>query len=138
MFIISSAAVPTIWVMELEYFDRLVRLISRLRKECPWDREQTIESMSRAITGEYDELMEAIGKRDYENVKEEIGDLLWSLLLVTEIAKENRLFDLDDVLKEVADKMVRRHPHVFGDKKAETAEEARKMFYEVKKREKGS
>ena len=122
-------------MMGLKDFDRLVDLISRLRKECPWDREQTIESMVRDITEEYNELLEAIGKGNYENIKEEIGDLMWSLLLTTEIAEGDVLFSLGDVLRETADKIVRRHPHVFGDKNAETAEEARRLFYEAKRKE---
>ncbi len=122
-------------VTDLENFDRLVGLISRLRRECPWDKEQTIESLSEDVTDEYNELIGAIGKRDYENLKEELGDLLWVLLLVTEIAKEDGFFDLDDVLSGLMDKMVRRHPHVFGDKKAGTAEEAVRIFYEAKKNE---
>jgi len=122
----------------MEKFDKFLELIEKLRSEegCPWDKEQTIKSMRTDMMSEAKEVAEAIEKGDYENLKEEIGDLIWSAALITQIAKEDGLFDMDEVLEIVNKKMVRRHPHVFGDKKAKTAEEARKFFYEVKDNEK--
>ena len=119
-------------------FEKLVELVEHLRSEsgCPWDRKQTIESLEEDVLSEADELREAIKKGDYENIKEEIGDLIWGLILMTQVAKEDGKFDLEDVFKDVNDKMVRRHTYVFGDVKAETAEDAAKAFNEAKANEK--
>ena len=124
--------------METSNFEKLVNLIKLLRSEdgCPWDREQTIKSLKEDVLDEAREVREAIEKEDYENLKEEIGDLIWGLLLMTEIAEEQKLFTLDDVLQGVIEKIIRRHPHVFGNKKAKSAEEAKKIFYEAKANEK--
>ena len=122
----------------IKSFEKLVELVEYLRSEngCPWDREQTIASLKEDVLGEVDELREAIEKEDYENIKEEIGDVIWVLLLIAQIAKEERRFDLEDIFKEVTDKIVRRHPHVFGNAKAKNAEEALKLFREAKANEK--
>lgn len=123
----------------IKSFEKLVELVEHLRSEsgCPWDREQTIESLKEDVLDEASELREAIEKGDYENVKEEIGDLIWGLVLMAQIAKEDGRFDLEDVFKEVNEKIVRRHPHVFGEARAKTPEAAMKSFYEAKKNEKG-
>jgi tetrapyrrole methylase family protein/MazG family protein len=122
----------------MKNFDKLLQLIEKLRSEngCPWDREQTIKSLKADLLSEVDEVAEAIDKEDYENLKEEIGDLIWSAALITQVAKEEKLFDMEDVLKTVNEKIVRRHPHVFGDKKAKDADEAKKIFNEAKNNEK--
>jgi len=127
-------------MIDMKNFDKLLELIEKLRSEsgCPWDREQTIKSLREDLMSEAKEVAEAIDKDDYENLKEEIGDLIWSAALITQIAKEEKLFDMDDVLKTVNEKMVRRHPHVFGDKKAKDGKEAKKFFNEVKNNEKKS
>jgi tetrapyrrole methylase family protein/MazG family protein len=119
-------------------FEKLVQLVEKLRSEdgCPWDREQTIASLKEDVLSEADELREAIDKGDYDNIKEELGDLIWGLVLMAQVAKEEGRFDLEDIFEEVNDKLVRRHPHVFGDKKAANGEEAHKMFQEAKANEK--
>ncbi len=119
-------------------FEKLVELVERLRSEdgCPWDRQQTIASLKEDVLSEADELREAIDKQDYENVREEIGDLIWGLVLMTQVAKEEGRFDLEDVFKDATDKLVRRHPHVFGSAKVKNGEEANKLFYQVKENEK--
>lgn len=119
-------------------FDRLLQLIERLRSEagCPWDREQTISSLKADLLSEAEEVAQAIDTEDYENLKEEIGDLIWAAALITQIAHEEEHFDMDDVLRQVNEKMVRRHPHVFGDVTATNAQEAKRIFYDVKKGEK--
>lgn len=116
----------------------IVNLIEKLRAEggCPWDRAQTIESLKKELREEYEEVIQAIDKKDHENLKEEIGDLIWTLLLVAQIAKEEGRFNVEDVLKYTKDKIVRRHPHVFGDKKAETPEDAIRICNEAKEKEK--
>lgn len=119
-------------------FEKLVELVEHLRSEsgCPWDRKQTIESLKEDVLDESNELREAIEKGDYENIKEELGDLIWGLVLMAQVAKEEGRFGLEDVFKEVNNKIIRRHTHVFGTAKAKTAEDARKSFYEAKKNEK--
>lgn len=122
----------------IESFEKLVELVERLRGEngCPWDKEQTIASLKEDVLDEARELREAIEKEDYENIKEEIGDLIWGLVLMAQVAKEEGRFDLEDVFKEINEKIVRRHPHVFGDAKAQSAEEAMKSFLDAKANEK--
>ena len=119
-------------------FEKLVEIVEKLRSEdgCPWDREQTIASLKEDVLDEARELREAIENEDYENIKEEIGDLVMGLVLMTQVAKEEGRFDFEDVFKEINDKMVRRHPHVFGDKKAKSADDAMKSFLEAKANEK--
>lgn len=121
-------------------FDKLVDLVKYLRSEngCIWDKEQTISSLKEDVLSEADELREAINNEDYENIKEEIGDLIWGLVLMTQIAEEDDLFNIHDVLNDVNDKVIRRHPHVFGDVKATTPEEAHKAFLDAKMKEKSS
>lgn len=120
----------------MKEFDELLKLIEKTRKECPWDREQTIKSMKKDLLDEAEEVVKAIDKGDSKNLKEEIGDLLWSLMTLVEIAKDGNLFDIKGILKDTNKKIVRRHPHVFGDKKAETAEDAVKISEMVKRNEK--
>jgi uncharacterized protein YabN with tetrapyrrole methylase and pyrophosphatase domain len=117
-------------------FDELVKIMQKLRKECPWDKEQTIESFRRDIQGEIKELSEAVDKKDYENLKEEIGDVMISLIALSVVAKEKGYFDINDSIKEAIEKMIRRHPHVFGNEKAANADEALKLFYRAKEEEK--
>jgi tetrapyrrole methylase family protein/MazG family protein len=118
--------------------DEIISLLERLRSEkgCHWDREQTIQSLKRDLKEEYGEVLEAIDSGDTENLKEEIGDLIWVLLLMAQIASEERMFSARDVLKYTRDKIIRRHPHVFGNEKAESAEDALRIFKEAKEREK--
>ena len=81
-------------------------------------------------------MIKAIDNEDHENLKEEIDDLIWVTAMITQIAKENGRFNIDDVVKNTIRKMIRRHPHVFGGAKATNAEEAKRMFYNAKRREK--
>ena len=122
----------------MKKFDKFLELLEKLRSNngCPWDRKQTIKSLRSDLLSEAEEVVEAIERGDYENLKEEIGDLLWAAALITQIAKEKKLFDMNDVLEAVNEKIVRRHPHVFGGKKAKNAEEAKRLFYEAKANEK--
>lgn len=122
----------------MKEFEELVKIVEKLRSKdgCPWDKEQTMKTLMDKVIEEVNELKEAIDKKDNENIKEEIGDIFWSLILIIDIAKEKKLFDVKDVLEEVRKKIIRRHPHVFGDKKAKNAKEALKCFLEAKKKEK--
>ena len=98
----------------------LLEVISRLRAPdgCPWDREQTHKSIRGHLVEECAELLEAIDNNNTEEMREELGDVLMHILLHCQIANEENRFDFDDVANELADKLVRRHPHVFGERKA--------------------
>lgn len=120
-------------------FDRLVEIMARLRGEggCPWDRKQTRESLKPFLIEEAYEVLEAIEEKDADKLKEELGDLLYQILFHAQISKEDGEFDIEDILTTSSEKMVRRHPHVFGDVKAESAEEVLKQWEAIKKEEKG-
>ncbi|MFH1623056.1 MAG: MazG nucleotide pyrophosphohydrolase domain-containing protein, partial [Candidatus Aenigmatarchaeota archaeon] len=106
---------------------------------CPWHRAQTLETTEKDMLGEVEELKDALAGGDYEHIKEELGDVIWTLAIMSEMAGEKGSFTFEDVLESMNEKMVRRHPHVFGGvKKAETAEEALDIFYEAKAAEKKS
>ena len=123
---------------EGEAFSWLVRMARVLRSErgCPWDRAQDEASLARCVLGEARELSEAVASGDSAHIREEIGDVLFTLISVAVLAEEKGDFSLVDLLKELEAKMVRRHPHVFGEKKASTVEEALRHWNEVKRSEK--
>ncbi|WP_428075021.1 MazG family protein [Candidatus Avelusimicrobium luingense] len=121
-------------------FDELVETFAILRgpNGCPWDKKQTHESLIKNMREEAEELVAAIEKKDVDNMKEELGDVLLQVLLHAQIAKEEGFFTIDDVIQGLYDKLHRRHPHVFGDHaKAATPEEALAVWKEMKKKEKG-
>lgn len=120
-------------------FDRLVEIMETLRggQGCPWDRKQTRDSLKPYLIEEAYEVLEAIEEKDADKLKEELGDLLYQILFHAQISRENGEFDIEDILSAGCEKMVRRHPHVFGDQKAESAEEVLKQWEAIKKEEKG-
>ncbi len=121
-------------------FDDLVETFAILRgpNGCPWDKKQTHESLIKNMREESEEFIAAIEKKDADNMKEELGDVLLQVLLHAQIAKEEGLFTIDDVMQGLYDKLHRRHPHVFGDHaKAASPEEALAVWKEMKKKEKG-
>lgn len=95
-------------------FSELVEISRRLRKECPWDAEQTLDSFHKYIVEESIEAQKAAEAKDYDELKEELGDVFWNVLFMCNIAKEKGLFDINDVLQSAKEKMIRRHPHVFA------------------------
>ncbi len=107
-------------------FKTLLEISAKLRAEggCPWDRQQTLETMKPLLLEETQEVVEALDKGDMENLEEEIGDLLFCLIMMSQIAHEAKHFDMGTVLEKIAKKLIDRHTWVFGDDKAETAEEA--------------
>lgn len=119
-------------------FEELTEIIARLRGEggCPWDRKQTHESLIPCLRDETEEAVQAIEKQDMENLCEELGDVLLQVLMHSQIAKENGTFTLADVIDGISRKMIRRHPHVFGDAKAATPEESLALWKQVKAEEK--
>ena len=119
-------------------FEELVETFAILRgpNGCPWDRKQTHETLIKNLREESEELIAAIEKKDPENMKEELGDVLLQVLLHAQIAKEEGYFTIQDVMQGLYDKLHRRHPHVFGNVKAASAEEALAVWKEMKKKEK--
>lgn len=128
--------------MEAYTLESFKKIITQLRSEngCPWDREQTHESLKPCITEEAAELVSSI--RIYEktgnpeNMLEELGDVLLQVVMHTVIAEEEGIFTMEDVLREVSEKMIRRHPHVFGELNVENTTEVLRNWDEIKKKEK--
>lgn len=116
----------------------LVDIIKRLRGEggCPWDRVQTHESLRESMLEEAYEAVDAIERKDMENLKEELGDVLMQVVFHAEIEEEAGQFTIEDVIQGICKKMVYRHPHVFGDKEANTADEVLMNWEALKKEEK--
>ncbi len=119
-------------------FNELKKITSVLRSEngCSWDRKQTHESLVKCLEDECLEVISAIKNKDDDNLKEELGDVLLLILLNSQIASERGKFTIDDVIQTLGEKLIRRHPHVFGDKKADTPEECLAIWKEIKKLEK--
>ncbi len=116
---------------------KLTDIMSALRgdKGCPWDKEQTRESLKPFLLEETYEVLEALDEGDGEKIKEELGDLLFQIVFHCQLAKEKSEFDLDDVIEKISRKMLNRHPHVFGKTKFKDKEHFRKYWEEEKKRE---
>jgi tetrapyrrole methylase family protein/MazG family protein len=119
-------------------FDDFVEIISTLRSEngCPWDREQTHESLRKNLIEESYEFIHEVDTNSKEGMCEELGDVLLQVLLHAQIAKDEGMFDINDVITGIAKKMINRHPHVFGEEKAQNAEDALKLFIQSKNKEK--
>ncbi len=113
-------------------FNEFVEIVKRLRKECPWDREQTNDSIKAATIEEAYEVVEAIEKKNYDELKNELGDLLLHVVFHTIIASESSNFTIDDVIDGIQSKLIRRHPHVFGDVKVSGSNEVKKNWEEIK------
>ncbi len=121
-----------------ERFERAVEIMERLRAPggCPWDREQTFDSIKPYTLEETYEVLEAIDNRDWPELAGELGDLLLQVLFYAEMAKEQRTFSIDDVLDRLSDKLIGRHPHVFGNVKADTSAEVKRNWEALKVEEK--
>lgn len=121
------------WVVELE------KVMARLREPdgCPWDREQDHLSLKKYLMEECSEVLDAIDGGDMHELKDELGDVLMNLVFQAQIAKENNHFTFQDVAQNITEKMIRRHPHVFGDKSAVNSAEVEVIWNEVKRQEKG-
>jgi len=119
-------------------FSRLVQIISRLRQPdgCPWDRKQTVASFRPYLIEELHELLEAIDLDDRQMIKEETGDLLFQIIFLNNLYEEQQSFTLSEVLDSITEKMIRRHPHVFGDTVIDSGKELRSNWNRIKKNEK--
>ncbi|MCR5069094.1 MAG: nucleoside triphosphate pyrophosphohydrolase [Prevotella sp.] len=120
----------------LEAFSRLLDIQEELREKCPWDHKQTNESLRPHTIEEAFELCDAIMEDDPTEIQKEMGDVMEHLVFYAMIGKEQGRFDMCDVLTKEADKLVFRHPHIYGDKKAENAEDVSKIWEKVKQKEK--
>jgi len=122
-----------------ELFQKFVRIVELLRSEkgCPWDREQTMESMRGNVIEEAYEVVEAIDEKNYEKLKEELGDLLLQVVFLSQIAKEEGKFTISDVIEGINKKLVHRHPHVFGNIKVKDTKEVLRKWAEIKRKERG-
>lgn len=119
-------------------FERLKDIVKKLRSPdgCPWDKEQTHKSLLPFLFEETNEVADTIIRQDMVHMKEELGDLLLQIMLHSEIETETDHFSVDDVIKDLSDKLIRRHPHVFGDKEAENPQAVLKIWEQAKKDEK--
>ena len=124
---------------ERSNFDTLTDIVAKLRAPggCPWDRKQTHQSLGKHLVEECYEALEAFDEDDPAKIKEELGDILLQVMLHSSIAEDNGLFTVDDVISVLSDKLVSRHPHVFGDDDAATAEDVEARWEVRKRREKG-
>ncbi|HPI37143.1 MAG TPA: nucleoside triphosphate pyrophosphohydrolase [Ignavibacteriaceae bacterium] len=113
-------------------FNEFVAIVKRLRKECPWDHEQTNDSIKAATIEEAYEVVEAIDNKDYNELKKELGDLLLHVVFHSVIASESNRFELEDVIKSITEKLIRRHPHVFGETIVHGADEVKKNWETIK------
>ena len=120
--------------MHLKFKD-LLEIAARLRKECPWDKKQTLESLKPHLLEEAAEVAEAIESGNADHIAEEMGDVIFTLLLMAEIASEDQRFDMGSILEKSAEKMIARHSWVFGTDKATTPEEAVELWLKNKAKE---
>ncbi len=123
------------------YFDEIVNIMARLRAPdgCPWDRKQTFETLRTPITEEAYELADAItdavATKNFQHVQEEAGDLLLQVVFIAQLASEQGLFDMKDIVRGICDKLIRRHPHVFGDASANDSDEVLRNWEKIKTQE---
>jgi XTP/dITP diphosphohydrolase len=121
---------------KLEAFGRLLDVLDRLRKECPWDRKQTNESLRPNTIEEVYELCDALMKNDRRNICKELGDVIMHVMFYAKIGEETGDFDIADVCNKEADKLIFRHPHVYGEATANTAQEVLESWEQIKLKEK--
>jgi len=123
-----------------EKFQRLVEIMARLRAPggCPWDRDQTFDTIKPYTLEETYEVLDAIDRRDWPELAEELGDFMLQAVFYAQMASEQSLFTIEDSLEAINQKLIRRHPHVFGDHSAETPDDVKKIWSEVKAAEKKS
>lgn len=121
---------------KLEAFKRLLNIMDELRAKCPWDKKQTFDSLRANTIEETYELCDAIMKKDTKEIKKELGDVLLHIVFYSKIASETNDFDIADVCNSLCDKLIFRHPHVFGEGNAKSAGEVEQSWEQIKQREK--
>lgn len=120
---------------QLNAFDRLLTIMDELREQCPWDRKQTMQSLRHLTIEETYELGDAILDNDLDEVKRELGDLLLHIVFYAKIGSETNDFDIADVANEICEKLINRHPHIYGDVKVEDEEEVKQNWENIKLKE---
>jgi len=120
---------------KLKAFERLLNIMNELREKCPWDKKQTLDSLRHLTIEETYELCDAILEKDMEGIKGELGDLFLHLVFYAKIASETNTFDVTDVLNSVCDKLIHRHPHIYGDVKVENEEDVKRNWEQLKLKE---
>ena len=121
--------------VRLQAFERLLNIIDVLRAKCPWDKKQTFDSLRYLSVEEMYELSDAILNKDMEEIKKELGDVMLHLVFYAKIASEKNQFDITDVLNGICDKLIHRHPHIYGDIEAATEEEVKQNWEKLKLKE---
>lgn len=116
-------------------FLKLVKIMDDLREKCPWDKKQTIHSLRSLTIEETYELADAIIQEDYKGIKEELGDLLLHILFYSKIGNEQQAFTLQEVIETISEKLIHRHPHIYGDVKVENDEEVKQNWEKLKRQE---
>ena len=117
------------------HFLRLVEIMDELREKCPWDKKQTIQTLRQLTIEETYELTDAITDEDWQGIKEELGDLMLHLVFYAKIGAEKNKFTLQDVIKGVCEKLINRHPHIYGDVKVADEEEVKRNWEKLKLKE---
>ena len=123
---------------KLKAFNGLLTIMDELRENCPWDKKQTLESLRHLTIEETYELSDAIIENDPEEIKKELGDLMLHIIFYARIGSEEKAFDLSDVLNQVCNKLIRRHPHIYGDVNADNEEAVKANWEKIKLKEKGN
>lgn len=123
---------------KLKAFDRLLTIMDELRENCPWDKKQTLETLRHLTIEETYELSDAILEGDLNEVKKEVGDLMLHLVFYSRIGSETGAFDVADVINSLCEKLINRHPHIYGDVKAENEEVVKQNWEKIKLKEKGT
>ncbi len=118
-------------------FVRLLEIMDELREKCPWDKKQTLQSLRHLTIEETYELSQAIMDNNINELKNELGDLLLHIIFYAKIASESNFFDINDVLVAIAEKLIRRHPHIYGETKAESEDDVKRNWEAIKLAEKG-
>ena len=120
---------------QLKSFDRLLTIMDELREQCPWDKKQTMESLRHLTIEETYELGDAILDHDLDEVKKELGDLVLHIVFYAKIGSESEQFDIADVCNSICDKLINRHPHIYGDVKVENEEDVKRNWEKLKLKE---
>ena len=120
---------------KLKAFERLLIIMDELREKCPWDKKQTIESLRHLTIEETYELADAIMEKDMVNIKKELGDVLLHIVFYSRIASETNAFDITDVINTLCEKLIHRHPHIYGDVKVENEQQVKENWEKLKLKE---
>ena len=120
---------------QLELIDNLLTIMDELRAKCPWDKKQTFETLRSLTIEETHELSDALIEKDFNQIKSELGDLLLHIMFYSKIASEQEKFDIGDVAKSICDKLIYRHPHVYGNVKVDDEEEVKRNWESLKLKE---